>query len=133
MVNTTFEFCVAMGYVVNRSWFLKNIEDTLVMSIVYLLKWSYSITLMRNEENHYILAFHCSLCGPLFIGYDWIAFFIQLEMGMCPFVKQEEFGMLNPQFGNDRSSRVIISFVFTIQKILEKQIHMFLLKLKSYT
>jgi hypothetical protein len=38
MVNTTFEFCVAMGYVVNRSWFLKNIEDTLVMSIVYLLK-----------------------------------------------------------------------------------------------
>lgn len=31
------------------------------------------------------------------------------------------------------SSRVIISFVFTIQKILEKQIHMFLLKLKSYT
>jgi hypothetical protein len=56
---------------------------------------------MRNEENHYILAFHCSLCGPLFIGYDWIAFFIQLEMGMCPFVKQEEFGMLNPQFGND--------------------------------
>lgn len=59
---------------------------------------------MRNEENHYILAFHCSLCGPLFIGYDWIAFFIQLEIGMCPFVKQEEFGMLNPQFGNDRSS-----------------------------
>lgn len=31
------------------------------------------------------------------------------------------------------SSCVIICLVFAIQKILEKQIHMFLLKLKSYT